>query len=96
MIELYVQKYVQPNKGNQLLYRLTYYCNPEKSRKANYVDILKPKNLEEKKYWGYAEGEYEPIYRSYNGIKELERYAKKMTQLANMVSFLYPALFNVT
>lgn len=88
MIELFMQKYVTPNKGNKLVYRLTYYCNPEKSRKANCIEILAPSFTEENKIWAYGEAQYVAIYKSYNGLRELEHTAKKLAQLANVVFFI--------
>ena len=85
MIEIYVQKYIIPNKGNKLLFRLTYYCNPEKSRKANYLEILALKTPEEAAHWAYGNGDYSAIYRNCNGLHELEQTAKRVAQMANMV-----------
>ncbi len=85
MIEMYVQRYIPLNKGHRLLFRLTYYCNPEKSRKANFVEILTPKHVEEGACWGYGDEGYTVIYKNYNGLHELEQTAKRLTQMANVV-----------
>ncbi len=87
MVEMYIQRYVAPNKGHRLLYRLTYFCHPERCRKANYVEILGPSDANNEKYWCYAGNDTTVMYKSYNGIAELERAARKVTHLASVVPY---------
>lgn len=87
-----MQRYITPFKDNNLLFRLTYYCNPEKSRKANYVEFLKQKQDSDSPYWDYTDYEdsnCSVVYKIYNGIHELERTAKQISQFANMVKIYY-------
>lgn len=85
MVEMYIQKYVIPHKDRKLLYRLTYFCSPEKSRKASYVEILGIKGTisSEKLFWDYGDEELNVLYKGYNGIKELEHTGKQIACLAN-------------
>lgn len=86
LVETYIQKYVVPYKNHKLLYRLTYFCNPEKSRKANFVEILESKNDDKSDgmHWDYGDDSLIVKYRSYNGIKEFEITGKKVTTLVNI------------
>ncbi len=84
LVDMYIQKYIEPNKGRDLLYRFTYVCNPEKSHRTSYVEILAPKYAS-KVPLCEAEENWVLQYKSHNGLKELEEVGKKITQLANMV-----------
>ena len=85
---MYIQRYIQPNKGRNLIYRLNYYCNPKKYRKPNYVEILGPSDDSMCKIWVYNPLNMTLLYKSYNGISELELTAKKIVYMASLVIIL--------
>jgi hypothetical protein len=93
VIEPYIQRYIQPFKDYHIIFRLTFYCNPEKSRKASYVQMLKQKSRGDSQFWDYtdfSESNSEMVYKKlYNGIHELTYMAKQINQLANVVFFIY-------
>ena len=82
-----IQKYPNPNKGRKLVYRLNYFCNFDKFRKANYVDILEPTTSSKEEYdrWGYNSTSVHFLYKSYNELAELEETAKRVINMANLV-----------
>lgn len=79
---MYIQPYVQSSKCARLLYRLTYYCNPEKSRKASFVEIFEQADINNRN--NYLYGDY-PCIKKYNmlgGLSECETMACNIKLLA--------------
>jgi len=83
-IDTYIQKYIQLNKTNKHLYRLIYYCNPEKSRRSSYVQLINLKKFQSQDCFEYAGNSCKVLYKRHIGIKELELVGKKITILANI------------
>ena len=85
-IELLVQRYVQPYRNHSVLYRFTYYCDQTTSHKANFAEILGPKDERETKgLLDYQDDRYKLLCKRYTGLGEFEKNAKKVVQLMNRV-----------
>jgi len=89
LLELISQRYVTPYRNRRVIFRFSYYCDQAKSRKANYIEIIgSPKEEEDEENipsWDYRDTDLIPLYKSYNGLQEFEKTARKITHLINIV-----------
>lgn len=84
LINLCIQRYVRPNKDRKLVYRFNYFCNPEKYRKANFVEILTPLNADTD-HLCYNLSLLKVLYKTYKDTFELEDTAKKIAYMIGLV-----------
>jgi hypothetical protein len=82
-----MQRYVQPNKNRKLIYRFNYFCNLEKYRKANYIEILTPLNTNTK-HLCYNINLLKVLYKTYKDTSKLEDTAKKIAYMISLSSLV--------